>query len=151
MDSKLRLEIFYFSNVSPKKNTTVISHISPLQFQKKTSTMSQLFTFTFMHLADAFIQSDLQCIQAIHFFLSVCLNFYQYVSIVAPQQQWDFIESKLRLEIKTTCFSEISPKKTTSSHMHQLLLLDSNENSWRANGDLQSPTFQMFVLRKRPQ
>ncbi len=24
-------------------------------------------TFTFMHLADAFIQSDLQCIQAIHF------------------------------------------------------------------------------------
>ncbi len=31
------------------------------------------FTFTFMHLADAFIQSDLQCIQAIHFF------YYQYV------------------------------------------------------------------------
>ncbi len=28
--------------------------------------------FTFMHLADAFIQSDLQCIQAIHF-LSVCV------------------------------------------------------------------------------
>ncbi len=25
------------------------------------------FLFTFMHLADAFIQSDLQCIQAIHF------------------------------------------------------------------------------------
>ncbi len=25
-------------------------------------------TFTFMHLADAFIQSDLQCIQVIHFF-----------------------------------------------------------------------------------
>ncbi len=29
------------------------------------------FTFTFMHLADAFIQSDLQCIQVIHSFLSV--------------------------------------------------------------------------------
>ncbi len=29
-------------------------------------------TFTFMHLADAFIQSDLQCIQAIHV-LSVCV------------------------------------------------------------------------------
>ncbi len=25
-----------------------------------------IFTFTFMHLADAFIQSDLQCIQVIH-------------------------------------------------------------------------------------
>ncbi len=32
--------------------------------------------FTFMHLADAFIQSDLQCIQAIHFFLSVCTTKY---------------------------------------------------------------------------
>ncbi len=31
-------------------------------------------TITFMHLADAFIQTDLQCIQTIIFFL-----FYQYV------------------------------------------------------------------------
>ncbi len=31
-----------------------------------------IFTFTFMHLADAFIQSDLQCIQVIHL-LSVCV------------------------------------------------------------------------------
>ncbi len=30
------------------------------------------FTFTFMHLADAFIQSDLQCIQVIHV-LSECV------------------------------------------------------------------------------
>ncbi len=30
------------------------------------------FTFTFMHLADAFIQSDLQCIQAIYLY-------YRYV------------------------------------------------------------------------
>ncbi len=30
------------------------------------------FTFTFMHLVDAFIQSDLQSIQAIHF-ISVCV------------------------------------------------------------------------------
>ncbi len=28
-------------------------------------------TFTFMHLADAFIQSDLQCIQAIHYCMRV--------------------------------------------------------------------------------
>ncbi len=33
-----------------------------------------------MHLADAFIQSDLQCIQAIHFFLlSVFKKIYKYV------------------------------------------------------------------------
>ncbi len=31
-----------------------------------------IFYITFMHLADAFIQSDLECIQAIHFY-------YQYV------------------------------------------------------------------------
>ncbi len=31
-----------------------------------------IYAFTFMHLADAFIQSDLHCIQAIHFF-------FQYV------------------------------------------------------------------------
>ncbi len=30
-----------------------------------------IFIFIFMHLADAFIQSDLQCIQAIHFFISM--------------------------------------------------------------------------------
>ncbi len=43
------------------------------------------FTFAFMHLADAFIQSDLQYIQAIYFLLSVCKSvlsmisyFYQY-------------------------------------------------------------------------
>ncbi len=42
------------------------------------------FTFTCMHLADAFIQSDLKCIQAIHF-LSVCIGLgvekYSLVSI----------------------------------------------------------------------
>ncbi len=33
-----------------------------------------LIAFTFMHLADAFIQSDLHCIQAIHFlFISMCV------------------------------------------------------------------------------
>ncbi len=31
--------------------------------------LRRLFTFTFMHLADAFIQSDLQCIHAIHIFV----------------------------------------------------------------------------------
>ncbi len=29
--------------------------------------------FTCMHLADAFIQSDLQCIQVIHLFVSMCV------------------------------------------------------------------------------
>ncbi len=38
-------------------------------------------TFTFMHLADAFVQSDLQCIQAIHL-LSVCVPTKQVNSLV---------------------------------------------------------------------
>ncbi len=37
--------------------------------------------FTFMHLADAFIQSDLQCIQAIQFFL-VSIYIYIYIYII---------------------------------------------------------------------
>ncbi len=33
-----------------------------------------IFTFTFMHLADAFIQSDLQCIQdRLYIFISMCV------------------------------------------------------------------------------
>ncbi len=32
--------------------------------------LQRISTFTFMHLADAFIQSDLRCIQAIHIFVS---------------------------------------------------------------------------------
>ncbi len=39
-----------------------------------------LFTFTFMHLADAFIQSDLQCIQVIHFFLISMFSFLIFFS-----------------------------------------------------------------------
>ncbi len=43
-----------------------------------------------MHLADAFIQSDLQCIQAIHFFLLVhvfpgyteTIHFYPSTSVI---------------------------------------------------------------------
>ncbi len=35
--------------------------------------MDIVCTFTFIHLADAFIQSDLQCIQVIHFFVSTCV------------------------------------------------------------------------------
>ncbi len=44
--------------------------IVPIAFQIDATVV----TFTLMHLADAFIQSDLQCIQAIHFFLSAISN-----------------------------------------------------------------------------
>ncbi len=50
-----------------------IHHHLKNMYMKVSKYACNLFlTFTFMHLADAFIQSDLQCIQAIHFF-------YQYV------------------------------------------------------------------------
>ncbi len=39
----------------------------------ETHPFSVVNAFTFTYLADAFIQSDLQCIQAIHFILSVCV------------------------------------------------------------------------------
>jgi len=40
---------------------------------------------TFMHLADAFIQSDLQCIQAIHF-LSVCSPSHGFLEGCSKEQ-----------------------------------------------------------------
>ncbi len=54
--------------------------------------------FTFMHLADAFIQSDLQCIQAIHL-LSVC----QYVC---------------SLGIEPTTFARLTQCSTTEPQEH---------------------------------
>ncbi len=41
------------------------------------------FTFTFMHLADAFIQSNLHCIQAIIFFVCMCVCNFMLCSAVA--------------------------------------------------------------------
>ncbi len=55
-------------------------------------------SFAFMHLADAFIQSDLQCIQVIHI-LSVCVPWElnpQFVALLTqcsttePQEQKEF-------------------------------------------------------------
>ncbi len=60
---------------APKQKSNEWMHLSPfytrmhgewLRYAKSTS------QFTFMHLADAFIQSDLQCIQVIHV-LSACV------------------------------------------------------------------------------
>ncbi len=40
-------------------------------------------TFTFMHLADAFIQSNLHCIHAIHFFfVSMCVHWELYFALL---------------------------------------------------------------------
>ncbi len=41
-----------------------------LMLQQNYIVLLDLLTFT--HLADAFIQSDLHCIQAIHVFISMC-------------------------------------------------------------------------------
>ncbi len=49
--------IQFFCQFSNKSQSALILFLTPLT----------LAIFTFMHLADAFIQSDLQCIQAIHF------------------------------------------------------------------------------------
>ncbi len=39
-----------------------------------------------MHLADAFIQSDLQCIQAIHFFYQYVILYCTYTCTVAQKE-----------------------------------------------------------------
>ncbi len=52
------------------------------------------FTFTFMHLADAFIQSDLQCIQAIHV-LSVSYPSQETTGIFAFSKHFILIYLKM--------------------------------------------------------
>ncbi len=79
---------------------------------------------TFMHLADTFIQSDLQCIQAIHFLgqyvwslgikpttfalLMQCSNHWATgttMHILHVQRQWDVEGAH-----ETFCFTQTSPK-----------------------------------------
>ncbi len=48
---------------------TIFTKIDTIKSEQRHSFIYMgMHIFTFMHLADAFIQSDLQCIQAIHFF-----------------------------------------------------------------------------------
>ncbi len=52
------------------------------------------FTFTCMHLADAFIQSDLQCIQAIHLY---CQYVCKYCIYLFSHLTDAFIQSDLQM------------------------------------------------------
>ncbi len=53
--------------------------------------VSEWRCFTFTHLADTFIQSDLQCIQAIHFFISMCVSWElnpQHFALLTQCYHW---------------------------------------------------------------
>ncbi len=69
--------------------------------------MTFTFTFTCMHLADTFIQSDLQCIQAIIFFC-------QYVSVDCKLVgQYDgSTESSTESKSPVCVFSKGFPRET---------------------------------------
>ncbi len=66
----------------------------------ETSSIKALFTFTFMHLADAFIQSDLHCIQVtvFYFFISSYINKGDSTKGLANQTYhiWVLLESRRR-------------------------------------------------------
>ncbi len=64
------LSLFMF--VFLKKIIYIKIQFEPGKFEKFDTEWLYIYTFTFMHLADAFIQSNLQCIQVI-IFLSVCV------------------------------------------------------------------------------
>ncbi len=58
---------FLYHKLSPKAFQRIWQYIQPAsQLQ---TTCNHTFTFTFMHLADAFIQSDLHCIQVTVFYI----------------------------------------------------------------------------------
>ncbi len=63
------------------KATVSIKFSTPLWLSTNSDRSHATFTFTFMHLADAFIQSDLQCIQVIHLY---CQYLYCYYTPLPP-------------------------------------------------------------------
>ncbi len=80
---------FYKKKVNEQKRTQGILGMSIYSFHWKNN---KDLIFTFMHLADAFIQSDLQCNRAIHF-LSVCVMF---VSNILLPNTFIWIKWKLK-------------------------------------------------------
>ncbi len=60
-----------------RANDTMQWYSSTMAWRRVNSQQIFIFkwtiTFTFMHFTDAFIQSDLQCIQVIHYMLSLCV------------------------------------------------------------------------------
>ncbi len=85
------------------------------------------FIFTFMHLADAFIQSNLQCIQAIHFF-NTCVHWelnpqpfalLTQCSTTEPQEQDLLYEhvSILSIILKPIRHKEVKHVEFTQTHI----------------------------------
>ncbi len=75
---------------------------------------SRCHSFTFMHLADAFIQSDLQCIQAIHLYC-------QYMC---------------SLGIEPTTFALLTQCSTTEPQEHEFWVIRQNINRIVANSSI---------------
>ncbi len=59
-----------FTEIGPKQRKYPVnsSSVGKNEVRGEWTDWFLTFAFTFMHLADAFIQSNLQCIQVIHFF-----------------------------------------------------------------------------------
>ncbi len=89
-------------------------------------------TLTFMHLADTFIQSDLQCIQVIHFLCQyVCslgikpTTFALLTQCSTAEPQEHFIVLQVRNIVRDRSYSEcIMFLHNTNKAVLDLLLLD---------------------------
>ncbi len=79
MLSKAKSDFYtYLISIGKGKTRTLFSNVNnilmpPDSYMAWNAHTKHCFTFTCMHLADAFIQSDLQCVQAIHFFICMCV------------------------------------------------------------------------------
>ncbi len=77
-------QCYYWIRILAKSNDLMLKHFNDGCFLQTSSVSHHkmltdglewcgLLMFTFMHLADAFIHSDLQCIQAIQILVSICV------------------------------------------------------------------------------
>ncbi len=72
--------IFCVTAMFVRSLNCILAAIDMFKWKQKEAVVFDIL-FTFMHLAGAFIQSDLQCIQAIHFIVSMCHMSYVTMGI----------------------------------------------------------------------
>ncbi len=90
---------------------------------------------TFTHLADTFIQSDLQCIQAIHFFVSMCVPWELNPQPFALLTQWSTTEPQERmLDIYASAWDSFFERSLQIPYNSRQFLLRSNQGRIYSNG-----------------
>ncbi len=101
------------------------------------------FSFTFMHLADAFIQSDLQCIQAIHVF-------YQYVCSLGIEPMTFGTANAMLYHWATGTLKDKFSSASWCKIMHAIIIKSDCYNMYLSNYFLKHTHTHIISIIKKP-